>query len=208
MGFSSFGFVAPGMPFPFDFSPDGRQLSLQTGENKVTVWDLETDESPTEIELPAPCRGRAAFSPSEPILAVVCGASDGVTNGMVVLWDLKQNAEKNRFNIDHILPTVSAFTAFDPEGKRLAVAVGQSTSVYNLTTGKRDLQIETTNNPMGVKGLQWQADGRHLISIGMDGALKLWELSPALPRTIMPIAGGKFFQFAFSPDGKWLGVSW
>jgi eukaryotic-like serine/threonine-protein kinase len=204
-GFSSFGSVAPGMPFPFAFSPDGRQLSLQTGENKVTVWDLETDDSPTEIELPAPCRGRAAFSPSEPILAVTCGASDGVTNGMVVLWDLKQNAENNRFNIDPIL--VSASTAFDPEGKRLAVAVGQRTSVYNLTTGKRDLQIDTTNNPMGVRELQWQPDGRHLISMGINGALKLWELNPALPRTIMPVAGGKFFQFAFSPDGKWLGVT-
>jgi hypothetical protein len=45
-GFSSYGFVAPGMSFPFAFSPDGRQLSLQTGENKVAVWNLEAVSKP------------------------------------------------------------------------------------------------------------------------------------------------------------------
>src|SRR5262249_43193082 len=155
-------FVMGGMrPIPHAFSSDGQKFAFQTGESKVSVWNLEASAPPLEIELPGTCRGGLAFGPDQSVLATVCGKTES-NKDTILLWDLSHNVETTHFEIARSLP-FSVFPAFDPEGKRIAVAAGQSAGIYDLRTGQRELEFVTTDNPLGLIGFRWQADGRHLI---------------------------------------------
>ena len=59
----------------------------------------------------------------------------------------------------------------------------------------------------GVK-LRWAADGRHLVVALAAGTLQTWEVAPDDLHSTLTLDGGKIREFKFSPNGRWLGVSY
>ena len=55
-----------------------------------------------------------------------------------------------------------------------------------------------------VQQVHWQADGRHLVSVGVGGGIKVWELQLEPFQSRSDSAAFSSVPLAFSADGRWL----
>ncbi len=63
---------------------------------------------------------------------------------------------------------------FSHGGQMLALANGNSISVFEFTTGEKVVDLKGHNNR--VKSIHWLPSGFQLVSCGADGAIYLWDL--------------------------------
>ncbi|HEY3964614.1 MAG TPA: protein kinase [Planctomycetaceae bacterium] len=188
----------------FAFSSDGTRLAYRTGEKQVTVWSLERDEQVVAIELPEVVLGRGAFDAKDQRLAVSCGVF-GSKQGHVVIWDLAENKERRRLPMDRLL--YLSQPAFSPNGGELAIGDAQGgITILNLLENSETLYLDRAHQGM-TAFVRWGPDDRHLLSFGLEGSLKRWELSGGRPASQISTIPHSAFSFAFSSDGNWLAVS-
>src|SRR5262249_32420636 len=99
--------------------------------------------------------------------------------------------------------------AFNPEGKRLAVAERAPTTlrkagsvhVWDADTGQLTLRLGP--RPGGFVSVAFSPDGRHLAA-DWDAAVKVWDAQTG--REVLALAGhaGQVTALAFSPDSRQL----
>jgi len=191
----------------FVFNSAGNTLAYVSGEKSVRLWEFHAGNKPSEIALPLAISGPLAFGENDRLLALggpITGVP-AVGQGTVLLWDLSRKTEQARLNIG---PGQAALAlAFSPDGKRLAVGTLNGVIlVFDVSLAREVMRVEPAHS-LGVALLQWKADGDHLISGGLDGTTKVWELSDRAIRSSIDTGKKTVWEFAFSPDNKWLAVT-
>jgi WD40 repeat protein len=156
-GPDSFGFTVA-------FSPDGRLVASVARGTDVSVWEAASGSRvavfPGQKQV-----FDVAFSPAGDYLASACWA------GTAVLWSLKTGAAAHTLKLDN--SSYSTRVAFTPDGRRLAVAHANGTTVFDVRTGAPIRSTERVRR--WVNGVAYRPDGRELFTARQDGRVEMWD---------------------------------
>jgi WD40 repeat protein len=99
-----------------------------------------------------------------------------------------------------------AAVAFTPDNQYLAwCKTAHGAQLIDLVT--RQLAGDYRGHDSGVRRLAFTPDCRQLFTGGGDGKVRAWDLvAPDEPNEDRIYAGATLYQFAFSPDGKYLAL--
>jgi WD40 repeat protein len=199
----------------------GRLVSASEGigDGTLHLWDCATARELRRVGFKDnDWLSTAAISPDG---RVVAAAS---SSGQLKLWDAVSGKEimTREFTSHQVregvrIPTrdgTGTALAFAPDGKTLALALGQgipfdiSDSTLLLidpSTGQE--RTRWTGPAEWVRGLVFALDGKDLFSLSADGLLHQWDLSVKKERTRLSLPGLRFLGdqgAAFSADGRLL----
>lgn len=153
----------------FTQSPDGRMIMLNSYENPVRVWDLETDETLFTFDgVFLPPFQAMTYTPDDGQLRT--GAfDDGVWVWDIATWELVEMVQGEMERTEAI--------ATSPDGGVKAMALENGDIA--LTNADGDVLTTLVGHTMPVIGLTFTADGTSLISVGSDGTIRLWGVPQA-----------------------------
>ena len=184
------------------FSPDGRLLAACVFKKPLRLWDTATwRERPPLKDFPL--RGKrgpfasliVAFAPDNRRLA----ASD--FEGHVVLWD-PDSREVTLLGQHYSFPEQLAFS---PNRQWLASCNGEGVKVWDL--GRRrehwsfPAHADRVNGRVGVKGCAFRPDNRTLVTAGVDGMVRFWDVLTKGEGEPLKGGVGEVRAMALSPDG-------
>ncbi len=174
-----------------DFHPGGAQIATGGLDRTVRLWDVATGALRSTIPAP-PNLIAVRFSPDGRLLA---GHShDGVT----WIW----GAEDGR--------RIAEFAgggwdlAFHPDGRQVALASwSNSIPIHDATRGV--LLRELVGHDNEVVGVRYAADGRALVSGGIDGTVRIWDLATGEGR-VLDRLDARVHWLDIGPGGRWVGA--
>jgi WD40 repeat protein len=145
-------------------------------------------EGRPRITLPVRQVRDAIFSPDGTLAVTASG------DGTVRIWSTDGAPQKS---LRHIGPVA---VAFDPEGRRLAVAGADRVAIWDAGTWKPARPIRTG---LGVVDLSFSPDGKRLVTANADGTASIWNVATG-QRELSPLRGHRaaLTSAAFSPDGR------
>ena len=163
------------------FSPDGNTLAGGGSDGIVRLWDIKTG---TKKQIPTGNFGdmRVAFSPDGNTLATV---SD--IGGAVLLWDVNTGKPLREFTADGSGLSRIYSMAFSPDGNTLATGSGDydhiegsfgTVTLWDVNT--RETLQTLTGHTHEVTSISFSPDGSTIATGSRDGAVLLWELTPAV----------------------------
>lgn len=186
------------------FSPDGTRLASTGSDYVLRLWETATGRPLLALSAHTAWIDDLAFSPDGTRLVT------GARNGQVRLWDVACHAG----------PVTAV--AFHPSGRLLATG-GDDRLVKIWKLGGHDLSRELVATLRGHKGritrLAFSPDGRSVASASFDKTVRVWSLSAepgphdeqsdarVLVYQDAVYQDDKFYDVAFSPDGKWLAAA-
>ena len=187
-----------------EFSPDSRTLALGTGHG-VVLWDLARHRADRPLlRTPIGATGSLAFSADGRRLA-----STG-SEGRVVLWNLARTGPVPR----RLRGRGVEWLEFSPDSHTLALWRTSGTTFVDVATRKPLPNPISFPRPQGTDAytlFAFSPDGKTVASAADDGAIRLWDLSRAVPlerlalQTPDPAACCEAADsLAFSPDGRTL----
>ena len=182
-------------------SQDGRVMAVQTGDDKVAVWNL-TSKQPT-AELPSSASIEIlGLSPTGRLLAVSTRNARG--EPLVEVWDVQ--ARKISHTLNH--PSRVRSLAFSPDGTLLATFDDQGTVELVEWAANRTLTNLSVLPPRhgGSGVVDFSPDGTRL-AIGEDyGRIHIlnWRTGTTVSMTNLTQAGDGVMAFAFSPTAELL----
>ncbi len=167
------------------FNPDGKRLASISIDRTALLWDVDTEEQITEMDLPPPQGKRTyrytdvgvAFSPLGDIIV-------GGHQGDIVLWDATDGKTLTTLSQPEGSQRPIAF-CFSPCGQYLASGVWWLSGLqkvpirlWKVATGENIVTFwgHTTD----VQCFAFSQDGTLLVSGGHDGVIYLWDLTPYL----------------------------
>jgi dipeptidyl aminopeptidase/acylaminoacyl peptidase len=160
---------APPLITALAFSPDGQMLAI-SGYREVLIHKGDGTGLLHRLVGQAQRIEGLTFSPDAKTLAVV-GGSPG-RFGEVQFWDPQAAALKSaiRSTYDTLYGG-----AYSPDGKRFAFGCADnSTRLVSVADGKETLRVDHHSD--WVFGTTFSLNGKHLITLGRDGAIKLTEV--------------------------------
>jgi serine/threonine protein kinase/WD40 repeat protein len=182
--------VAPGGGVWPILSPDGRHVAVFSPDReRVTVWRL-AGAKPVGV-LDEPGLGAFCFNPDGRQIALQ------LKDGAIAIYDLATNEKTRR------LPKVSCawHIAWEPGGRRLAIACQSNAQVLDLATGeilwRNDVAVNTC------RLVKWHPDGTTL-AVEDDETISLWDMSNYEQTGKLEGFSGKGMNFAFDPSGSML----
>lgn len=150
------------------FGLDGTVLLTACADGSAKLWETETEAFLGEIEALGGDVLKAAFHPSQPIIAT------GTEDGAVRLWDLTA-PDAPIIAAEGFEGPVSDLR-FDASGARLAfVCDAGFAGVLAAETGA--LQFTVDHGGAGVTAALFDPTGRRLLTTGGDGAARLWGVA-------------------------------
>jgi len=185
------------------FSPDGKNLAVG-GDALVTLWDVSSDEAPTQAILTLAGHRRGvpglAFTPDGAFL--ITGSQDGTAK----VWDTSTGQELFSLTghgpINHL--------AVSPDGMRVATANRDGTvTFWDITpTGSREVLTFFFDHSAMVTAGNFSPDRTLLATISEDGVVKIRSSSTSqeLLTTSLPITGS-ILWIALSPDNTRLATA-
>lgn len=206
-----------------DFSPDGRLLATGT-TSTVRIWELKTGREVTHLEIPGGCSS-LWFSPDGRLLATAVGRIvksfpelPGIfeSERTVKVWDTATGREVASLMHDDVVWTVH----FSPKEPILATHSGDSdVRLWQADTGKSLASLVVPS----LYSLNFQADGKHLVTWSKNNILQVWEFHPSQAESY-PTAkeyhplqkltevkrldhGGPVWELCFSPKGNFLATA-
>jgi hypothetical protein len=179
---------------PVAFSPDGKSLAAESGDQLVRVWAVNTGKERISFKGTA-----VAFSPDGRRLA-------SIGKGDVKLLDARTGREI--LTLETHPKSAIWGVAFSPDGQRLASG-GQdfTVAVWDTNTGQQLLTLKGHTNM--VFAVAFSPDGRRLASASNDSTVKIWDVLTG--QETLTLRGHTNFVsgVAFSPDGQKLAsASW
>jgi WD40 repeat protein len=179
------------------FSPDGNLLltvsgRIRTGgvrhEGVIRAWATRTGK---QVGGPWAHQGslkHLAFRPDgKEVLAVVQEkpGAHGTLTRKAVTWDVATGKVRHVFA--HPEGSWVAVAAWSPDGKRVFTAGGRNASgnaprgslrAWDAATGRA---LKAAEHPTEVRSLAVSADGRRLVTGGLDGKARVWEVEDVRP---------------------------
>jgi WD40 repeat protein len=150
------------------FSPDGKIIATASIDQSVMLWDIQSEESSTSIELNISVND-IAYSPDGTKLAAVSG-NLSENKGKVSLWDAKTYKELYEIDFDAQAKVI----AFRPNGESMAVAFADgSIKLLNVQTRKEIAEMEQNGT---IISIGFSNDGKKLAIASDDGIASLWDV--------------------------------
>jgi WD40 repeat protein len=180
-----------GNVFSIAFSPDGKLLASTARDGTVRIWDVD---SGNQVQVLRGAGGRCvAFSPDGRYLAS-CGYA-GADAGVVKVW--KAGDEWSEILVQRVHDGPVTSIAISPDGRFLALNTANQAVVHlwEFETGRQQRLLHV--HPPA-QGLAFSPDGRTLASCGMNGAVKLWDVTRE-PTVILRPDGAYAASLAFRP---------
>ncbi|MGW4243591.1 nSTAND1 domain-containing NTPase [Nocardia sp. NPDC004722] len=196
------------------FSPDGRLLARANREgspslNSVQLWDVSQPNNPTLLAPAFAITPESAgqtgvvdleFRPDSAVLAVGITPESG-SHGVAQLWDLADPGHPRLASSREIDRGSMTALAFAPDGRTLAVAVGESVAVWNVTDPADpallvdDLAVTAGSCHSAVDDHRYEClpeprtvafttDGRSVLAGTSTGDIHTWSLPTALTATV------------------------
>ncbi|MGW8225072.1 MAG: nSTAND1 domain-containing NTPase, partial [Anaerolineales bacterium] len=186
------------------FSPDGAYLATAGSDGAAHVWDVGTGVEVRSIPIETPS---LAFSPDGSFLATVPEAQ----YDRVIIWDISSGQEVISLCCHDIR---IGEVEFSPDGTRLATAGQEGVAkVWDVETGKEIITL--VGHAGGVDALAFSPEcagppespfhycGRYLATGSRDGAVRIWDVSPAGQRELLTSSG---MVGVFHPDSNQMSV--
>ncbi len=171
------------------WSPDGRFLAGSAPNQTIAVWNSGDGSPVNQISGSATA---LAWSPDSSQLLW------GSANGQVSLWPIDQNEVANSWN-DHSTPISQI--AWSPDGGTFASGSASSNIWFRSLDGTGEERSSFRQN--GVHGLAWSPDGSRLVTVGVDGTMRLETVSSSQLQTIS-CGGGSDLLSVLWLDGETL----
>ena len=173
-------------------SPDGKWFAAGDSEGTLRVWNIADRKELNSKKLYSTGIVQTAISPDSQEIATIS------YNDEITIWSEDQLQQKNRFKVDtNGLKRIEYIT---PE---LLVAAGESTSSWNVRTGK----LEKLLSPGRYNFTIARDPDRTRFLFGEEDALQFWNVADQKPefRIIGNFATEEFT--AFSANGKSLATA-
>ncbi|MFH0902912.1 MAG: WD40 repeat domain-containing protein, partial [Pseudomonadota bacterium] len=175
-------------------SPDGRWFSSASHDRGIRIWDSASGSSEELVPRHRATASDVAFSSDGKALASVA------FDNKVHLWDTLTHLSSGSLQTEAVLLSV----AMSPDASLVAaVAQNGSTHVWNKSTSQ--LQVELRGHKGEAWGVAFTTDGRSLITSGVDGTIRRWNLADKTG-TIFGRHDAPVNRLAVSPDGSLLGT--
>jgi WD40 repeat protein len=191
------------------FSPDGAILAAASGPT-IRLFDARTGYCRATLEAHVRPVNGLSFATAAPTLA--CGSADGT----VSLWHSSTGKKQSQFRVG--APVTGVALALD--GKMLAVADGQQTTLWDVTKRQKLVQLPVIAPQAG---LIFAPGGRYLLAAPApppaptngnvrlafrDGppqpspALEIWDIATGKKFRRLEDSAEFGFMVAFAPDGR------
>jgi serine/threonine protein kinase/WD40 repeat protein len=148
---------------------DGRHLVAVGGEWGTTVkaWDLETGNPWAKYDY----NDYISYADISPDLNWITAIAQ---NGKLLLWEVKTGRRVLEKSINASGPLV-----FTPDSQEIVIANGLNNGelvIYNLTT-QSSYSLPNPHHGL-TNDLFFTTDGLHLVTVGEDGTVWLWQIQP------------------------------
>ena len=161
-------YAAPPLITALAFAPDGQSLAI-SGYREILIHKSDGSGLLQRLVGQAQRIESLTFSPDGKLLAAV-GGSPG-RFGEVQFWNAKSYKLSTAVRSTYDTLYGGAFT---PDGTKFAFGCSDNSArVVEVKTGKETLRIDHHSD--WVFGSAFSLEGKHLITLGRDGALKLTE---------------------------------
>jgi WD40 repeat protein len=185
------------------FNPEGTKLAVGGTNPQIEVWDAKTGEilwAKQETQLPQAMS--VAFSPDGESLAVGFGLYSQEKTFQVKLHDVATGREADTFpgpkgGVNDL--------AFDPDGRRLAVAGSDVVEVWDVAAHTK--VHELPGHSKWIYSVAYSPDGKWLATGGWDRTIKLRDAATGEERLTIFGHEGFVLDLAFSPDSRCLATS-
>src|SRR5205823_3951120 len=184
---------APTTAAPVLFTPDGKTLVAEGGDNTIHLWEVASGKELRQLIHRGPVVS-AALAPDGQRLATGC------VDNTVRVWDLTTGKE-----VLHLEGHFGGYmgVAFSPDGKLLASAGGDHTvHLWDAATGKE--RNRTEGHRGEVIGGAFLAGGKVLASAGRDNTVRFWDVATGKELRHFDNPRDLIDQVAFARDGKTL----
>ena len=168
------------------YSPDGRRLVTAGQDRAVRFWDVATGEQRVI--------GSHDGDPFHVFFvrggAEVISASDDQAR----VWDVATGRGRD-------LPRVLDFNGridASPDGRLAALASGDRIVLVDLVTAQQRVLL---GHDRPVQRCRFSHDGRRLVSVSLDGTVRVWDVASGAAR-IVHRHEGVVFDAMFSPDDR------
>ena len=192
-------------------SPDGRRIAAIGPDGTAQVWDVESGRAIRAVRvwdsvgLQADVRpgdtnfvGSLVFSPDGRRLLLAVSKKDQLRPNEVVVWDT--SSDRPPTSTVGFFDRITA-VAVDAISLRLACAVGSEVFILDLSSGRELLRLR--GHTSWVAGAAFSPDCRRLVTVGFDGAAKLWDAATGREvLTLSQVRDEPATCVAFSPDGR------
>jgi RNA polymerase sigma factor (sigma-70 family) len=183
------------------FTPDGRQIVSAGAEDSIRLWDVESGEQIREFDRFSQLAG-IALSPDGKTLA---GVVKNDVTWELRLWEVATGRERQR----RPQPGKQLLSpAFSPDGKMLAIAVGElnweKPCNIQLWDADASKEIRTLRGHNSWVSCRFAPNGKTLISwSNYRDKARLWDVNTGKEiRRINPDSLVPLTRLLFCPDGK------
>jgi WD40 repeat protein len=188
------------------FHPDGRRLvTVDTGGRTLSLWDMATGkrllkfeghEDPVDAIAIAPDGKRMATS-GTPRAYIRTPFKGYVGDPGIRVWDLDTAAQ-----LPFILGRAGTL-AYSPDGTLLAAGLDSSaTALWLIDAATGKVARELKGPRYGPGRVAFTPDGRTLVAVGRDKAVRLWDVAAGGERRAFAGHTGEVYTLAVAPDGR------
>ncbi|HZU34257.1 MAG TPA: sigma-70 family RNA polymerase sigma factor, partial [Gemmataceae bacterium] len=185
-------------------SADGKLLASHTQNSDVLLWDVKTEKVKCRFHAPGQAIGWYALSPNGKVLATtsipIAKTLRFPCPRTLRLWDTTTGRELPHSPLPGSYGVL--LQSFTPDSRALAVAgPGETVDFLDVATGKVKA---TFRHEGGIYALAFSADGKTLLTGGVDGFIRAWDVATGRERRRYGDGQGNVVSIAVAPDGTTL----
>ena len=167
-----------------DYHPSGKLLAATHIDGTIYIWDIGKKEIVQSLQYGADVTANNTFRFSPNGSEMACAVKDSGEHLIRLITVDDGDAIR-----DIVVPERVMNLNFSPDGRLLAVASRQATTIWDVTSGELIYTLNQTitppdNTPIA---LTFTPDGGHLAVARWDGTIELWRLPGAEPIAPLPV---------------------
>lgn len=179
----------------FAWSPDGRILAVPSNDNRIHLWDIETDRLLRVLKGHNDIIFGVAWSPEGQMLA------SGAKDKSCKLWNVETGALHQIFK-DDLMDSVGSI-AWSPDGQTLASGSSDgSVRLWDCNSGQ--VRKAQTIGDAPVVCLAWSPDSQRLAASSEANIVHLWDVAKQETPRSLKEQMGLVYSLAWFPDGQTL----